>query len=172
MANAKELLAELEARDARMNSPLWNKDERARQGAYLGPLVTSPQTESSESPPVVPMTAQTVRPVSPEPLESDVACRLDALERRIAAWPESRQLQPSYTAGGNDCPAWLQQIAGNPHGFDSRVAGRLSACIRIAPATLARVRLIKSVLQFRTVAGTWEYLLQIGLLTVDRLQLR
>ena len=170
MANAKELLAELEARDARMNSPLWNKDERARQGAYLGPLVTNPQAELSESEPAVPMTAQTVRHFPPEPLAADVASRLDALERRLEAWPEPRQLQPSYTSGGNDCPAWLQRIAGNPHSFDSRVAGRLSACIRIAPATLARVRLIKSALQFRTVAGTWEYLLQIGLSTVDRLR--
>lgn len=171
MASAQELRAELAARDERMTTSLWNSDENSRQGAYLGQLLDT----SGADPPLA---AETVRPnvqTPPplrvnEPASPELSRRLDALERRLDALKEPRTGPHTQMMGSDDMPSWMQAITHRPKLYDARVAGRVSACIRISPTTLSRVQSIRSQFRFRTVAGTWEYVLQIGLSVAERLQ--
>ena len=46
--------------------------------------------------------------------------------------------------------------------------GRVNVCARLLPSTYLSVKRAKKQLGFRTIAGTWEYIIRIGLAVAAR----
>ncbi|MBL9042207.1 MAG: hypothetical protein JNM83_11425, partial [Myxococcales bacterium] len=46
--------------------------------------------------------------------------------------------------------------------------GRVNVCARLLPSTYLSVKRAKKQLGFRTIAGTWEYIIRLGLAVAAR----
>jgi hypothetical protein len=63
---------------------------------------------------------------------------------------------------------WLQSVVGNPQDYDAPLDGRVNVCARLLPSTYLSVKRTKKQLGFRTIAGTWEYIIRLGLAVASR----
>ncbi|MBU0611297.1 MAG: hypothetical protein KKI08_25690 [Armatimonadetes bacterium] len=107
-------------------------------------------------------------PCSPWSKEHSAALR--ALQQQVSQMrDELGQLAPDPLAAqaDHDLPPWLLAAAGDPHDFDGRDPSRTSTCVRIVPATYARLKNLQVQLGVRTVAATWEYVLRLGLAAAE-----
>lgn len=99
---------------------------------------------------------------------ADQALRLAALERTVASLVQAAHPPPH---GNGALPEWLLEAAGNPLTYDAREGRRTNVCARILPNTYAQLKQAKSRLGLRSIAGTWEYILRLGLAVAERMEI-
>lgn len=99
----------------------------------------------------------------------EIPARLEALERAVEMLTEALQRRQ---AGSERLPGWLEIAAGNPHDYDEPAPTRTAVCVRIMPGTYRQVQRVQRRLGLQTKAGTWEFLLRLGLAAAERLPTR
>lgn len=145
MLDPTRLRAEADAHRTRMESPLWAADvERDDTWAAKGDVTPAPAPNLGS-----------LNPVDPE-----ILSRLDALTLSVEALAADRP---------TGVPPWLAQAAGNPLTYDAPDPARTSVCVRILPTSYARLQQAQARLGLRTTAGTWEYVVRLGLAACERL---
>ena len=166
----------------RLESPLWdetNMDDgllesmRQPMDVELVPVrvARSAPFEPVELPRFAPVEAERSverRPVpvsAPAPSPALVpAPQVDALVRASAELLKMAQrLEAARPVEAGGTPRWLRDAAGDPRTYDAPDPSRVNVCARVLPDTYARVHRAKDDLGLRSVAGTWEYLLRLGL---------
>ena len=188
--DAAQLVAEAEAKEARMRSAAWadtgHHDENwvasLTQGDVLDPepaAITAPAVSArrtrASSPPAVaaerrePLHEErTPTPAAPVDL-GEITAQLDAMGHTLRALSEGMaRLRAERTPSAEGVPAWLQRAAGDPLTYDAPDPSRITVCVRVLPASYARLQQIRARLGLRTAAGAWEYLLRLGLTTAER----
>ena len=160
MLNADQLRAEADAHEARMKSPLWSEDEGDQDEDWMADM--APVSQETPRP-------QTVhRP--DQGLDNEILPRLDALGRSMTALTEAvTRIRAERANPVADVPGWLQTAAGNPQTYDAPDPARESVCVRVLPTTYARLQQARDRLGLRTMAGTWECLLRLGLAAAERM---
>lgn len=168
MLNEELLRADVDAKVERMKSVLWAPGEPAADQNWSALL--SPPTQAASSAPssphsaTAPVVTPTMAPAPPLPSE-DQTLRVAALEQTVASLlGTERQHRPS----NGQLPDWLLEAAGNPLTYDAREGRRTNVCARILPSTYARLKQAKARLGLRSIAGTWEYILRLGLAAAAR----
>lgn len=140
---------------AQMNSPLWCDKDALTAGRSANESMPRPQP--------------TRRRASQVDAALEILARLEALERTVEMLTEAMQQRP---VGDERIPGWLEAAAGNPHDYDDPEPTRTGVCVRITPGTYHQVKLAQRRLGLRTKAGTWEFLLRLGLAAAERLPTR
>ena len=168
MLNEELLRADVDAKVERMKSVLWAPGEPAADQNWSALL--SPPTQAASSAPssphsaTAPVVTPTMAPAPPLPSE-DQTLRVAALEQTVASLlGTENQRRPS----NGQIPDWLLEAAGNPLTYDAREGRRTNVCARILPSTYARLKQAKARLGLRSIAGTWEYILRLGLAAAAR----
>ena len=171
MLNEELLRADVDAKVERMKSVLWAPGEPAADQNWSALL--SPPTQAASSAPssphsaTAPVVTPTMAPAPPLPSE-DQTLRVAALEQTVASLlGTERQHRPS----NGQLPDWLLEAAGNPLTYDAREGRRTNVCARILPSTYTRLKQTKARLGLRSIAGTWEYILRLGLAAAGRVNL-
>lgn len=157
MLDAEKLRAEVEEHRARMQSPLWSKDDGRRDDNWTNKLTqqahpfAQPSDEAAPLEPAAspPPTAfesffserddfsgphPRQREPAPDVAAKEIVPRLDALDHaleRLTATVSRRLL------GGGDDPDWLATAAGHPRTYDAPDAERTGVCVRVLPSTYA-----------------------------------
>ena len=178
--DAAQLRAEADAHRARMESPLWTPSEGEGTGTpswtaalSVSPAVVEralgPKPAAAEQAPLFPNSLSSL-PAPPSPAQTEVSVvellpQLESISRSIAKLATAADLRSS---GGVDV-TWLQSAAGNPHTYDAPDPGRRAVCVRILPTTYRQIQKAQRLLGLRTTAGTWEYVLRLGLTALGRL---
>ena len=156
----------------RLESPLWDEKnmddgllESMRQPVDVVPVRVA---RSAPSEPVEAERSVERRPVpvsAPAPSPALVpAPQVDALVRASAELLKMAQrLEAARPVEAGGTPRWLRDAAGEPRTYDAPDPLRINVCARVLPDTYARVHRAKDDLGLRSVAGTWEYLLRLGL---------
>ncbi len=154
MLDPERLKADLAAKADRMKGPLWAGAGGATEQDWSSLMTTAP---ASVVPPA---------PVHPSRLADAprAATSLDDTPDR----PASSFFRPAgyghpveMERGANT--DWLQSVVGNPQDYDAPLDGRVNVCARLLPSTYLSVKRTKKQLGFRTIAGTWEYIIRLGL---------
>lgn len=158
----------------RLESPLWDETnmedgllEAMRQPVDVE-LVPVRVARNAPSEPVEAERSVERRsvPVSaPAPSPALVpASQVDALVRASAELLKvAQRLEAARPVEAGGAPRWLRDAAGDPRTYDAPDPSRVNVCARVLPDTYSRVHRAKDELGLRTVAGTWEYLLRLGL---------
>ena len=168
MLNEELLRADVDAKVERMKSVLWAPGEPAADqdwSALLSPPAPAGNSASSSPHPVMaPVVTTTIAPAPPLPSE-DQTLRVAALEQTVASLlGTEHQRRPS----NGQLPDWLLEAAGNPLTYDAREGRRTNVCARILPSTYTRLKQTKARLGLRSIAGTWEFILRLGLAAAGR----
>ena len=181
------------AHQERMNSPAWQTYPGERDGAWLdhfaamqaSMVATENSSPSGGTSSVVPpihsrLTTESPHPSPllepelprlPEPELSrdesadEVRHQLAELTQAVSVLVKNAQRRPIASDG---FPHWLQTAADHPHQYDAREGRRTNVCARILPSTYARLKQAKARLGLRSIAGTWEYILRLGLAAAAR----
>lgn len=162
--DASKLKADADAHATRMQSPLWTPPDGENDESWIGPLPVGPAPKEVESRPPSMAHGSSLdadRGVS-EP-------RLDDLERTVESLIDAVNRRP---AGDETIPGWLLRAAGAPHAYEGPDPTRRAVCARLLPGTYARLQQVQHRLMLRTKAGTWEFLLRLGLAAAERLPTR
>lgn len=163
MLDPEQLKAELAAKAVRMKSPLWAETSHSTEQDWSSLMKSGPTSTDAaraESPPMVPPPLASIELRAEEP-------RLASLEQAVTDL--ARAMGGRRPAESGAVPAWLQTAAGNPLTYDAPEARRVNVCARLLPSTYASVKRAKIQLGLRTIAGTWEYLLRLGLAAAERM---
>ena len=160
MLDPERLKADLAAKADRMKGPLWAGAGGATEQNWSSLMTTEP---ASVMPPA---------PVHPSRLADAprAATSLDDTPDRPASSfsrPAGHRRQVESGPTGD----WLQSVVGNPQDYDAPLDGRVNVCARLLPSTYLSVKRTKKQLGFRTIAGTWEYIIRLGLAVAGRAQL-
>jgi|JI10StandDraft_1071094.scaffolds.fasta_scaffold72473_2 hypothetical protein len=155
-----ELRAEADAQTARAQTALWAEPDGQRVEHWTDVIRNQAQA-SGAAPPLV--AAASGLAASSGTISTD---RLH--ERRVDILDEA---VPVRTPSMGQIPDWLQMAAGNPLTYDAPEGRRIKVCVRLLPATYARVKTVKTHLGLRTIAGTWEYLIRLGMAAAERVGL-
>ena len=100
----------------------------------------------------------------------EITAQLDAMGRTLRALSEGMaRLRAERHASAKGVPNWLQRAAGDPLTYDAPDPSRITVCVRVLPASYARLPQVQARLGLRTAAGAWEVLLRLGLAASDRL---
>ena len=189
--DAAQLAAEAEAKEARMRSAAWadtgHDDENwvasLTQGDVLDPdpmaiaaPAVSPRRSLASSRPAVSAEPReplhedrTPTPAAPVDL-GEITAQLDAMGRSLQALSEGMaRLRAERPAAAEGVPTWLQRAAGDPLTYDAPDPARITVCVRVLPASYARLQQVQARLGLRTAAGAWEYLLRLGIASATRL---
>lgn len=188
--DAAQLAAEAEAKEARMRSAAWadtgHDDENwaatLTQGDVVDPEpaaitapAVSPRRLRASSPPAVSAERreplhEDLAPTPAAPLDlGEITAQLDAMGHTLRALSEGMaRLRAERPPSAEGVPAWLQRAAGDPLTYDAPDPSRITVCVRVLPASYARLQQIRARLGLRTAAGAWEYLLRLGLTTAER----
>lgn len=179
--NPERMSEMVEDQQRRLESPLWDETnmddgllESMRQPVDVE-LVPMRVARSAPDPVGLPRAALVEaersverRPVpvsAPAPSPALVpAPQVDALVRASAELLKMAQrLEAARPVEAGGTPRWLRDAAGDPRTYDAPDPSRVNVCARVLPDTYARVHRAKDDLGLRSVAGTWEYLLRLGL---------
>lgn len=159
MLDPERLKAELAAKADRMKGPLWAGVADGTAQNWSSMMTTAPQHTDAEpvaQSPLEHLTPQERRKESPQPAVAYPAMAFDAATaHRLRADPDAS-------------PDWLQAVAGNPLTYDAPESRRVNVCARLLPSTYASVKKAKNKLGLRTIAGTWEYIIRLGLAVAGR----
>jgi hypothetical protein len=99
----------------------------------------------------------------------EITAQLDAMGRTLQALSEGMaRLRAERPLAAEGVPTWLRHAAGDPLTYDAPDPSRTTVCVRVLPASYARLQQIQARLGLRTAAGAWEYLLRLGLATAER----
>lgn len=162
--DAKSLREAADAHAKRLESPLWMPSSGARDDSWVASLSSDvsgePRRESAPQP--QPKDEGSHEELWAPPRQPG----LESIERAVEVLTEAVNRHP---LGSDAIPNWLRNAAGNPHSYDSPSASRIGVCARIRPATYDRLRIIQRQVGLRTTAGTWEFLLRLGLAVAERL---
>lgn len=168
MLNEELLRADVDAKVERMKSVLWAPGEPAADQDWSALL--SPPTPAASSAPssqhsaTAAVVTPTIAPASPLPSE-DQTLRVAALEQTVTSLLGTERQRRS---SNGQLPDWLLEAAGNPLTYDAREGRRTNVCARILPSTYARLKQAKARLGLRSIAGTWEFILRLGLAAAGR----
>jgi hypothetical protein len=158
MLDLEQIQAEADAHEARMKSPLWADDNEEQDENWMAPVVEDARREVATAPDQAP--------------DPEILLRLDGLRRELAELTEAvARIRIGQPLPPTEIPAWLQAAAGNPLTYDAPDSTRESVCVRVLPTTHARLRQVHAHLGLRTMAGTWECLLRLGIAAAERLPL-
>ncbi len=165
--DGKALREAAEAHEARLASAAWTPSD-------VGDDSWVDEIASAASAPSQPKRMPQAQPM-PRDIEPDVRSpasppHLEVQGRAVETLTDMKHWRPSGTDAA--LPAWLEVAAGNPHTYDAPDATRMGVFARIRPATYDRLRLIQQRVGLRTAAGTWEFLLRLGLAAAERLPSR
>ena len=163
MLNEELLRADVDAKEERMKSILWAPGEPAADQNWSA-LLSTPSTAGSSAPSsphsaMAPVVTSTIAPSPPLPSE-DQTLRVAALEQTAKSLLGTERQRRS---SNGQLPDWLLEAAGNPLTYDAREGRRTNVCARILPSTYTRLKQTKARLGLRSIAGTWEYILRLGL---------
>ena len=189
--DAAQLAAEAEAKEARMRSAAWadtgHDDENwaatLTQGdvvdpesmAIAAPAVSPRRSRASSRPAVSAERREPVHedlaPAAAAPVDlGEITAQLDAMGRTLRALSEGMaRLRAERPASAEGVPTWLQRAAGDPLTYDAPDPARITVCVRVLPASYARLQQIQARLGLRTAAGAWEYLLRFGFAAMARM---
>ena len=161
--DANKLRAEADAHLERLQGPLWSPPDGDAHESWTSALTTD--AEPREQPPAAPP-QRSRRSASGrqdnQPEESD---SLFGAEHRP-------QKSGDAAVSETDVLAWLERAAGNPRSYDIPDGTRISVCARILPSTYRQLQAAQRRLKLRTRAGTWEYVMRLGLSAAERLKKR
>lgn len=105
---------------------------------------------------------------APLPPEAKILPRLDALDHRLVMLLEAvNQMQIERPTA--EVPGWLMAAVGDPQSYDAPDSSRMGVGWRVHPAMNARIKQIQAGLGLRTLAGTLEYVLRIGIAVAAKL---
>lgn len=176
--DAAQLAAEADAKAERMRSPAWadpEADDGENWAATLTKGVVKDTTDSqptswiSEPRPVPSAYAPEVAPPSLIDL-GEITAQLDSMGRTLQFLSEGMaRLRTERPASTEDVPTWLQRAGGDPLTYDAPDPSRMTVCVRVLPASYARLQQIQERLGLRTTAGAWEYLLRLGVAAAERI---
>ena len=133
----------------------------------------SPQlTLRPSSPPAPEPGAQTAEViVAPSPIDlGEITTQLDTMARTLRSLSEGMaRLRAERPVLADDVPIWLQRAGGDPLTYDAPDPSRMTVCVRVLPASYARLQQVQNRLGLRTAAGAWEYLLRLGVAAAERI---
>jgi hypothetical protein len=105
---------------------------------------------------------------SPPPREVEILPRLDALDHQLVTLLEAvSQMQIERPTA--EVPGWLLAAVGDPQSYDAPDSSRMGVGWRVHPAMNARIKQVQAGLGLRTLAGTLECVLRLGLAVASRL---
>ena len=157
MLDPEKLRADLAAKADRMKGPLWAGAGGATEQDWSSLMTTEPASVVSPA---------QVHPSLPV-VEPRATTSLDETHDRPASSflrPAGRLRQVESGPNGD----WFQSVVGNPQDYDAPLDGRVNVCARLLPSTYLSVKRAKKQLGFRTIAGTWEYIIRLGLAVASR----
>ena len=157
MLDPEKLRADLAAKADRMKGPLWAGVGGATEQDWSSLMTTAPASVVSSA---------QVHPSLPV-VEPRAALSLDD----TPDGPESSFSRPAghrRQVESGPTGDWLQSVVGNPQDYDAPLDGRVNVCARLLPSTYLSVKRAKKQLGFRTIAGTWEYIIRLGLAVAAR----
>lgn len=183
--DAAQLAAEADAKAERMRSPAWadpGTDDVEDWAATLTKGVVEDATAVSPQPiswTSRPSSRPTPEPgaqpaeviVAPSPVDlGEITAQLDTMGRTLRSLSEGMaRLRTERPASVEDVPIWLQRAGGDPLTYDAPDPSRMTVCVRVLPASYARLQQVQGRLGLRTAAGAWEYLLRLGVAAAERL---
>ena len=185
--DASHLAAEADAHEERRRSPAWadpgndgeNWTATLTKGVVEDASAVAPQstlwTSRPSSRPTPEPSAQAAEILgAPSPVDlGEITAQLDAMGRTLRTLSEGMaRLHIERPASVEDVPTWLQQAAGDPLTYDAPDPSRKTVCVRVLPASHARLQQVQDRLGLRTAAGAWEYLLRLGAAAAERLPTR
>lgn len=162
--DAGKLKAEADAHATRMQSSLWAPPDGEKDESWMGPLSVGPASKESVSRP-----PHMARGSSLDAERGLSEPRLNELERTVESLVDAVNRRP---AGDENMPGWLLTAAEAPHAYEGPDPTRRAVCARLLPGTYARLQQVQRRLRLRTKAGTWEFLLRLGLAAAERLPTR
>ena len=159
MLDPEKLRADLAAKADRMKGPLWAGAGGATEQDWSSLMTTQPA--SVVSPAQVHPSLPVVEPRATTSLD-------DTPDRPASSFfrPAGHRHPVKMERGANT--DWLQSVVGNPQDYDAPLDGRVNVCARLLPSTYLSVKRAKKQLGFRTIAGTWEYIIRLGLAVAAR----
>jgi hypothetical protein len=159
----QDLVAAVDAHETWMQSPDWQRpDGKADDdvAAALAALSESTDAGLQEVP----------APASSSSLPADLLLRLDALDHQLEQLTQAvTRVQPGRTSPEEKIPRWLLAAVGDPGSYDAPDPARIGVGWRIHPSTHARIKQVQAGLGLRTLAGTLECVLRLGLAAAGRL---
>ena len=157
MLDPEKLRADLAAKADRMKGPLWAGAGGATEQDWSSLMTTQPASV------VPPAQVHSSLPVDAPRADTSFD---DAPDRPASSFlrPAGHRRQAESGPTGD----WLQSVVGNPQDYDAPLDGRVNVCARLLPSTYLSVKRAKKQLGFRTIAGTWEYIIRLGLAVAAR----
>ena len=157
MLDPEKLRADLAAKADRMKGPLWAGAGGATEQDWSSLMTTQPASV------VPPAQVHSSLPVDAPRADTSFD---DAPDRPASSFlrPAGHRRQAESGPTGD----WFQSVVGNPQDYDAPLDGRVNVCARLLPTTYLSVKRTKKQLGFRTIAGTWEYIIRLGLAVASR----
>lgn len=170
-----QLKAEADAKELRLQSPLWKPEAVGPDGDWTvgltrGEVLDDGRTRAVELRSGWKDDEEISSPAPPlaMPIELDtIHAQLDELGSMLGRLHEAVVHLPTRASPREDVSTWLQTAAGDPHAYDGPDPGRMTVCVRVLPTTYARLQQAQARTGLRTLAGAWEWLLRIGLAAVE-----
>ena len=157
MLDPEKLRADLAAKADRMKGPLWAGAGGATEQDWSSLMTTEPA--SVVSPAQVHPSLPVVEPRATTSLD-------ETHDRPASSFLRTAGYRRQVESGPNG--DWFQSVVGNPQDYDAPLDGRVNVCARLLPNTYLSVKRAKKQLGFRTIAGTWEYIIRLGLAVASR----
>lgn len=161
--DANKLRAEADAHLERLQGPLWSPPDGDAQESWTAGLTTN--AEPQEQPPP----SRALRNRRPATTRQESASEDSGSPIGVQSRPRNSD---GAAAAEQDLLAWLERAAGNPRSYDTPDGTRISVCARILPSTYRQLQAAQRRLKLRTRAGTWEYVLRLGLSAAECLKKR
>lgn len=157
--DANKLREAADAHMERLQGPLWQPQDGDAQEGWTDALTKGSEPQA-QPPPPSPRWGRRPATERQQRASEDSHSPLGALSRpqRSGGTPAEEQ----------DVLAWLERAAGNPRSYDTPDGTRISVCARILPSTYRQLQTAQRRLKLRTRAGTWEYVLRLGLAAAER----
>ena len=115
MLNEAELRAQVAAKDERMKSELWARDDGKETESWMA-AVTDADTG--------------LQPQPRSESDGEIGLRLEPLSRAVETLTAAVERRPTV----DGVPAWLQAAPGDPLTYDAPDSARTAVCVRILPS--------------------------------------
>ncbi|MBU1495075.1 MAG: hypothetical protein KJ956_14055 [Actinobacteria bacterium] len=161
----KELAQAADAHEEWMQSEDWQRPGGTSGDDEVIAALAAIEESMGGSPEDEPERQRIVRRPPPD---AEILPRLDAMDERLMTLFEAvGQLRIERPEA--EVPRWLLAAAGDPQSYDAPDPDRMGVGWRVHPATNARIKQVQAGLGLRTLAGTLECVLRMGLAAAARL---